>query len=154
MTDVLETLGLMAIGAALVWVAVLVVRWWQLTAPDDPVHEKPPRRLWRGVLTIEHTHTLTPETFGLLGETVDRAVADYFGRQREHEAELPKARVMATPPEPEERLAHDLKRAHAVLRGADRIRAEAQARGLSIPHAQAMEEAARMVSAAYDDRHF
>lgn len=154
MTNLLETLGLLALGGALVWVASLAATFWRENAPvDEPVPEKPPRRLWRGTLTIthQHTHALTPEVFAFLGETIDRAVADYFTRQREHLEHVPAARTLTTPPEPEERLARDLSRAHAVLRGADQLRAEAKARGMDLPHNLAMQEAARMVSTAFDD---
>jgi hypothetical protein len=153
MTDTLQTVSAMAFGAALTWVVVLLRTFWR--EYDEPKAETttPPRRLWRGELRIvhRHTHDLTPETVGLLGEMVDRAVYDYYARQREHTETLPRSRELVTPPEPEERIARDLTRAHAVLRGADQLRAEARARGMDLPPQMAMQEAAKMVSTAFDD---
>lgn len=152
--DVFETLGLMAFGGLIAWVLSLLVAYWRAQGiPQDPTSEKPPRRLWRGELRIvhRHVHELTEETVGLVGAMLDRAVQDYYTRQREHTENLPPARHVPMPPEPEERIARDLHKARAVLKGAEQIRAEAKARGLTIPMQDAMEEAARMVSAAYDD---
>lgn len=150
MTPEIQTLVTMAFGAAVMWVCVLLATYVRenrkATVKASPWY----RRI---ALTINHRHThdLSPETFGLLGETVDRAVADYYARQREALENVPAARVLTTPPEPEERIARDLTKARAVLRGAEQLRAEAKARGVDMPQNMAMEEAARMVATAFDD---
>ena len=108
-------------------------------------------------LTIRHTHELTAETVTQLGVMFETTAAQVWADQvapmleRIYPATQPATRY-AAPPEPEERLAHDLPRAHAVVRGATELQAAARAAGKYLPTDEAMRQAMAMLDKTYNSQ--
>jgi hypothetical protein len=147
----MEQITYMALGAAVMW--LLSVLWaWNRHAREAETPAADSGRAYRGVLTLthkhHHTHELTPETVALLSEAVAEGFRDWFTALDERPVKP--ARPLSMPDEPEARLAREQAKAATVLRGAERLQADARARGMDLPMADAMKQAMRMYENATD----
>lgn len=77
-------------------------------------------------------------------QAIQRALEQYADHLQRVALHVPPAKPLAMPPEPEERVARDLRHARAISRGARALIAEARTRGLALSEEDAVEEAARM----------
>lgn len=113
---------------------------------DQDTRDKPQRFL----ATVRHVHVLDAESAGLVGELVKGAIADYFDHAV-NQPLGPQASKTIVPPEPEERMARDLVKAKAIMRGAEQLQAAARAAGKYLSDSDALREAATMAANAFDD---
>lgn len=164
MDQIIVPIGYAALGVVIVWVLHLTVTFVRENAP--PKREsapKPPRRF-----ELRHTIDLSDEAIARLGVLLDQSrhttvlhelgpdsVADLrtvlievIERQAQaaRDAQLPVmvAQPIAMPPQPEERIARDMKHARAISRGAAQLMQQATRAGLGMTMDEALEQAALM----------
>mgnify|MGYP001018376239 CR=1 len=159
--------GYLALAVVAVWVIALAVTYWRDNAPTRPAKQP-----WRIEIThyhqfpegafnqletiaqeLKHTtmvHELGEQTVQDVDAVISAHVRGWFDLRRDERENIPKAQSLAMPPEPEERIARDLTRAKAVLRGANALQQEAKSRGLSLSQEEAMRQAAEMLHNTLD----
>lgn len=174
-TQELTGAGYALLAIAVLWVLAMLARYWREQDQRSHTETYVPLPWWRtGTLTLRHevvvvveegtsvtlhhTHALDAQVLPQLGVHIEETVAQLgpilsaavLEHQRRALESVPPSRQTQMPPEPEERIAHDMRKAHAIARGAQQLQAEATSRGMSIPLDDAMAQAAQMLGQAYD----
>lgn len=166
--SVIQVIGYCAIAIIAVWVLSLFVRYVRENAP-----ERPERRPWLLQITLTHrfpegaflaqlaaivqemkhttvVHEVGEQTFDDTQRFMDGLLGEWFEARRKERENIPAAQQFTMPPEPEERIARDLKNAKALMRGATQLMGIARERGLTLSQEDAMRQAADMLYQTLD----
>lgn len=165
--SVIQVIGYLALAVVAVWVIVLAVQYLRENAPTRPAKQP-----WRIEITHHHTfnegafdqlvtiaqdlkhtsvvHEVGEQTFDDAARLLDGQLREYFDLVRRERENIPPAQEFTMPPEPEERIARDLKNAKALMRGATQLMGLARERGLTLSQEDAMRQAADMLYQTLD----
>lgn len=165
--SVIQVIGYLALAVVAVWVIVLAVQYLRENAPTRPAkqpwhieithYHRFPEGAFDQLVTIaqelKHTtvvHEVGEQTFDDAARLLDGQLREYFDLVRRERENIPPAQEFTMPPEPEERIARDLNRAKAVLRGATQLQYAARMSGTTLSQEDAMRQAADMLYQTLD----
>ena len=167
--SVIQVIGYCALAVVGMWLVSLLVTYVRENAPTRPAKQP-----WRLEITHTHVHALDGttslqlrdivqelkhttmvhevgvQTFDDCSRLLEAHLREYFDLVRRERENIPPAQEFVMPPEPEERIARDLNRAKAVLRGATQLQQAARMNGLTLSQEDAMRQAADMLHATLD----
>lgn len=160
-------LGYLAMAVVAVWVFWLLVTYVRKNAPTRPAkqpwhieithYHRFPEGAFDQLVTIaqemKHTtvvHEVGEQTFDDANRFLDSLLREWFEARRKERENIPPAQPFTMPPEPEERIARDLKHAKALLRGATHLMNVARERGMTLSQEAAMQQAADMLHETLD----
>jgi len=164
---VILVIGYGALAVVAVWVIVLAVQYVRENASTRPAKQP-----WHIEITHYHTfnegafdqlativqelkhttvvHEVGEQTFEDAARLLEGQLREYFDLVRRERENIPPAQQFTMPPEPEERIARDLKHAKALMRGATQLMGLARERGLTLSQEDAMRQAADMLYQTLD----
>lgn len=165
--SVIQVIGYLALAVVAVWVIVLAVQYVRENAPTRPAkqpwhieithYHRFPEGAFDQLVTIaqelKHTtvvHEVGEQTFDDTQRFMDGLFGEWFEARRKERENIPAAQQFTMPPEPEERIARDLKNAKALMRGATQLMGIARERGLTLSQEDAMRQAADMLYQTLD----
>ena len=167
MDEPMVIVGYLALAVVAVWLMALAVTYWRDNAPTRPAKQP-----WRLEIThyhhfpegafnqleaiaqdLKHTsvvHEVGEQTFDDANRFLDSLLREWFEARRMERENIPAAQQFTMPPEPEERIARDLKNAKALMRGATQLQYAARMSGTTLSQEDAMRQAADMLHATLD----